>query len=90
MASEYQSMPAKLRRVDGGYELFIPDGYAAATGLTTEAAADLEVMGDMLWVRQPEFIEKKRAEKWANFDRSQLHDPHEPYEPAPGAEQAAR
>lgn len=79
MADQYQSMPAKLRKVDGGYELFIPDDYAAATGLTPELIADLELMGDMLWVRQPEFIAKKREEMWTNFHPSQLHDPHEPY-----------
>jgi bifunctional DNA-binding transcriptional regulator/antitoxin component of YhaV-PrlF toxin-antitoxin module len=90
MADDIRSMPAQLRKVDGGYELFIPDDYAEAVGIAPGVVADLELMGDMLWVRQHQFIEQRRAERWANFDPSQLHDPHEPYPLPPDMEPPTR
>ena len=84
MADDTRSMPAKLRKVDGGYELFIPDDYAAAVGIAPDVVADLELMGPMLWVRQMEFFERKRAEMIANVRPYWDNDPHEPYDPPPG------
>jgi hypothetical protein len=53
---------------------------------------DVEVdeLGDMLMVRQEEFVQAKRAAAWANFHPSQLHDPHEPYPLPPGMEPPTR
>jgi bifunctional DNA-binding transcriptional regulator/antitoxin component of YhaV-PrlF toxin-antitoxin module len=76
--------PARVRKVDGGYEVFVPDDLAARTGISTDVVVEIAEMADMLMVRQEEFLERKRAEMWANFHPSQLHDPHEPYDPPPG------
>jgi hypothetical protein len=84
MADEFKSMPAQLRKVDGGYELFIPDDFAEAVGIVPGAVADLELMGTMLLVRQMEFFERKRSEMIAGLRPYEERDPHEPYDPPPG------
>jgi hypothetical protein len=83
MADDIRSMPARLRKVEGGYELFIPDDYADAVGIAPGVVADLELMGTMLWVRQMAFFERKRSEMIAGLRPYEERDPHEPYDPPP-------
>ena len=82
--------PTRVRKVEGGYEVFIPHELAARTGITDDVVVEIAEMADMLMVRQEEFVQAKRAAEWANFHPSQLHDPNEPYPLPPGMEPPSR
>jgi bifunctional DNA-binding transcriptional regulator/antitoxin component of YhaV-PrlF toxin-antitoxin module len=89
MTEEKLPVPARVRKVEGGYELFIPDELAARTGISDEVMVEIAEMADMLMVRQEEFLQAKRAEVWANFHPSQLPD-NEPYPLPKGVEPPSR
>lgn len=89
MADAQLPVPTRVRKVAGGYELFIPDELATRTGITDGVVVEVAKMADMLMVRQEEFVKAKRAEVWANFHPSQFPD-NEPYPLPPGMERPSR
>lgn len=89
MAEVQLPVPARVRKVKGGYELFIPDELAARTGISAEVVVEIAEMADMLMVRQEEFVQAKRAAEWASFHPSQLPG-NEPYPLPPGMEPPSR
>lgn len=90
MADDIRSMPAQLRKVDGGYELFIPDDVSEETGIVEGAPVVLNVVGHQLLVQELEFIERARAAEPVYSGPPQVRDPHEPYDPPPGYPRAGR
>ncbi len=84
MADHIRSMPARVRKVEGGYELFIPDSVSDETGIADGAPVILNVVGNILLVQEPEFIERARAAEPKYTGPPQVHDPFEPYDPPPG------
>lgn len=74
-------MTVQLKKVPGGYELFIPDEMAHQAGLREGVELQAEVLAEQLLVRQPEFVETARAALIAKITPESLHDPHEPYAP---------
>lgn len=77
-------MTVQLRRVDGGYELFIPEELAQRAGLAESVPVEAEVVAEQLLVYQPQFVEAAREASFARITPETLHDPHEPYEPPAG------
>lgn len=70
-------MTARLTKVDGGYQLFIPDAMAAEAGLRDGVTVEADVMAEWLVVRQPEFVEAARRAAAERITRETLHDPRE-------------
>lgn len=77
-------MTVRLRRVDGGYELFIPEELARQAGLGEGVPVEAEIMAEQLLVRQPQFVAAAREVMFARITPETLHDPHEPYDPPAG------
>lgn len=88
MAGEIRSMPARVRKVAGGYELFIPDDVSDETGIVPGAPVILNVVGHMLLVQELDFMDRARAAEPVYNGPPQVRDPHEPYDPPPGFERA--
>ena len=76
-------MTTTVRKVDGGYVLFVPDDLAARVGLREGVPIEADEMADWLIIKEPAFVERKRAEMIARITPETLHDPHEPYVPSP-------
>ena len=72
-------MIVQLRRVAGGYELFVPEELARQAGLKEGVTVEAEVVAEQLLVRQPQFVEAARDALVARITPDTLHDPHEPY-----------
>ncbi|MFO0850283.1 MAG: hypothetical protein U0871_17250 [Gemmataceae bacterium] len=77
-------MTVQLKKVEGGYGLFIPDELAAQAGLRDGAVVEVEVMAHMLVVKQPEYFEAARDAWLAGITPETMPDPHEPYDPPAG------
>lgn len=77
-------MTVQLKKVDGGYEVFIPEELARQAGLTESVPVEAEVVAEQLLVYQPQFVEAAREALIARITPETLHDPHEPYAPPAG------
>ena len=77
-------MTVQLKKVGGGYELFIPDELAAQAGFRDGVTVEAEVMAEMLVLMQPEYVAAARDAWLAGITPETMHDPHEPYDPPAG------
>jgi antitoxin component of MazEF toxin-antitoxin module len=66
-------MRVLLRRVDGGYELFIPDELAAGAGLSDTVPVEADLMAEMILVKQPAFVSAARQAQYDKITPETLH-----------------
>ena len=71
-------MTVELRKVAGGYVLFIPDALAAEAGLRDGVPIEADVMAEMLVVKEPAFVAAAREAMYARMTPDTFPDPHEP------------
>ena len=66
-------MTVKLTKVDGGYQLFIPDELASQVGFAEGVAIEADVLAEMLVLKQPEFVTAARAAIYSQITPDTLH-----------------
>jgi bifunctional DNA-binding transcriptional regulator/antitoxin component of YhaV-PrlF toxin-antitoxin module len=76
-------MTVQLKKVDGGYELFIPDEVAVRNGLDRGGVVLLDA-GDEVIVRCPEHRAAVLRGMIERITPDTLPDPREPYDPPAG------
>lgn len=81
-------MDVQLRKVDGGWDVFIPDELADQAGFRPGVRVEAAMMAEMLVLQQPEFVAAARDAMFARITPDTLHDPREPITPPVGFERA--
>lgn len=81
-------MTVQLRKVDGGWEVFIPDEMANLVGFREGVPLQSEVMAEMLMIQQPELVQAARDAMFARITPEMLPDPRSSYDPPVGYERA--
>lgn len=67
-------MQVQLRKVAGGYELFIPEEVASSAALSDVVSVEAKVLGDRLMIWQPEHTQKKFEEMVAKITPENRHE----------------
>ncbi|MGL6095567.1 MAG: hypothetical protein ACRC7O_07210 [Fimbriiglobus sp.] len=73
-------MTVTLTKVDGGFQLVIPDDLAAKAGLAAGLPVVLSAVAEMVMIHQPEFVAAAREAMFARITPENLPG-NEPYIP---------
>ena len=74
-------MELQLKRVAGGWAVFIPDAVAAGIGITETSENEVLVMGEELVVRCPEHRRQTLERMIASITPEMIHGPYEGLQP---------
>jgi hypothetical protein len=81
-------MTVQLRKVDGGWEVFIPDEMAAQVGVPERSDFVMRVSAWQVMIGSPTFIREEQSKMFDRITPETLPDPREPYDPPVGFERA--
>lgn len=81
-------MDVQLRKVDGGWDVFIPDELADQAGFAGRADLTIRVAAWQVMIGSPSFVRDEQNKMFDRITPETLHDPHEPYDPPVGFERA--
>ena len=77
-------MTVVLKKVEGGFQLFVPDELASQVGLREGVTVVAEVMAEMLLIQQPEFVHAAREAMYDRMTPDLFPAGQDHYPPPPG------